>query len=248
MRELFVDTNVLIGLCVRSDRWYRETQPVYDNDHEIHTSELVVYEFCSSPNRFKYPPDTPEDFEAEWQKEQGVFKKVSSDLKKPYTEYRRTIRDLPEHDVTLDRAIEEFIEEFDIRPEAEPQIRTDFKNEFEGRAITRQYINSFVSSYIRDIITAAHERKAELADIVTVHDSRYHEASEDKRRWRQFPEQPPCEPDLSIITDATQVIREDSVGTVLTGDADLLTLQKIAHEYFEFDILSMADEYSVERA
>lgn len=247
MRELFVDTNVLIGLCVRSDRWYREAQPVYDNDHDIHTSELVVYEFCSSPNRFTYPPGSPEDFEADWRKQLGVFKKVSSRLKMPYTEYRRTIRALSDDDLTLDKAIEEFIEVFEIRPEAEPQVRSDFKQEFEDKAVTRQYINSFVSSYIIDIIKAAHERKSELADVVTVHDSRYHEALEDKRRWRQFPENPPSEPDLSIVTDATQVTRENSVGTVLTGDADLLTLQKIAQEYFEFDILSMADEYSVER-
>ena len=50
---------------------------------------------------------------------------------------------------------------------------------------------------------------------------------------------------LSIIVDATQVIKENSVNTVLSGDSDLLALQEIANSYFGFSILSMADEYSV---
>ena len=247
MRELFVDTNVLIGLCVRSDRWYRESQPVYDNDHQVHTSELVVHEFCCSPKRFKEPPEDPSEIDVDWTKNQGVFNKVSSELKKPYSKYRREIRSLEDDELSLDIATEQFIDKFDIRSEAEPQIRGDFQKEFENKAVTKQYINNFVSSYIKDILIAAQEKKAELADFVTVHESCYHEATQDKQRWQDFPENPPDEPDLSIITDATQVIQEDSVGTVLSGDSDLITIQKIAQDYFDFDILSIADEYSVQQ-
>ena len=51
---------------------------------------------------------------------------------------------------------------------------------------------------------------------------------------------------MSIVIDATRVIEENSVNTLLSGDSDILALQEIANEYFGFSILSMADEYSVD--
>lgn len=244
-RELFVDTNVLLGLTFFSDRWYRAAQPAYDNDHELHTSELVVFEYCCSPEPFTIPPDDPSQEDIDWSNDHGLVERIRNKISKPYRDYRGRIRRLPEEELTLERAIELFIDIFEIREQAEPQIRSEFEGEFDGKAITRQYINRFASALIDKILNASEEMKSELADFVEVHDSKYHVAIEEKRRWEDFPDQPPDEPDLSIMVDATQVIKENSVNTVLTGDSDLLVLQSTANDYFGFDILSMDDEYSV---
>lgn len=244
-RELFVDTNVLLGLTFYSDRWYRAAQPAYENDHELHTSELVVFEYCCSPKPFTVPPDDPSEEDIDWSYGHGLVERLRNRISKPYRDYRGRIRRLSDSELTLERAIELFIDVFEIRKQAEPQIRTEFEEEFREKAITRQYINRFASKLIDKILNASEEMKSELADIVEVHHSKYHVAMEDKRRWEDFPEQPPDEPDLSIMVDATEIIKENSVNTVLTGDSDLLVLQSVAKDYFRFDILSMDDEYSV---
>lgn len=244
-RELFVDTNVLLGLTFYSDRWFREARPAYENNHEIHASDLVVYEYCCSPHPFRQPPDNPKELDIDWSYDQGLVGRIRAQLSQPYREYRGTIRRLPEEELTLENVTQEFIDIFEIRDQAVPQIRGKFEKEFADKALTRQYVNEFVSELIDKIIHASTIMKQKLANRVDVHDSKYHVATEDKRRWKDFAENPPSEPDLSIIVDATQVIKKNSVNTVLSGDSDLLALQEIANEYFEFDILSMADEYSV---
>ncbi len=245
VRELFVDTNVLLGITFFSDRWFREARPVYDNDHEIHASELVVYEYCCSPRPFRDPPEDPSELDIDWTLDRGLVGRLRNRLSKPYREYRGTIRRLPDDDLTLERAVEEFIGLFEIRAEAEPQIRAEFEKEFADKAITRQYITEFASELIDKIINASEVMKKMLAKRVHLHDSKYHVANGDRQRWEDFPDHPPKEPDLSIIIDSTQVIQENSVNTVLSGDSDLLALQKIANTYFDFSILSIADEYSV---
>lgn len=246
-RELFVDTNVLLGLTFYSDRWFREARPAYDNGHEIHVSDLVVYEYNCSPRPFRQPPDNPCELDIDWSYGQGLVGRIRKRLSKPYREFRGTVRRMSDEELTLKNVVQEFIDAFQIREQAEPQIRGEFENEFADKAITRQYVNEFASELIDKILHASDVMKQKLAERVEVHDSKYHVAVEDKRKWREFPENSPCEPDLSIIVDATQVIKENSVNTVLSGDSDLLALQEIANAYFDFDILSMADEYSVNR-
>lgn len=246
-RELFVDTNVLLGLTFYSDRWYREARPAYTNGHEIHTSDLVVYEYCCSPHPFREPPDNPDKLDIDWSLDQGLVGRIRSRLSKPYRDYRGTVRRLDDEQLTLDHVIQEFIESFEIREQAEPQIRQEFEAEFSEKAVTRQYVNEFVSELIDRILHAATVMKQKLGDQVNVHDSEYHTANGVKRRWKDFPENPPCEPDLSIIVDATQVINTNGVNTVLSGDSDILAVQEIANSYFGFSILSMADEYSADK-
>jgi hypothetical protein len=154
---------------------------------------------------------------------------------------------MSDEELTLETVVQEFIDIFEIRKQAEPQIRGEFENEFADKTITRQYVNEFASELIDKILRASDVMKQKLAELVEVHGSKYHVAVEEKRKWKEFPEKSPCEPDLSIIVDATQVIKGNSVNTVLSGDSDILALQEIANSYFGFSILSMADEYSVTR-
>lgn len=244
-RELFVDTNVLLGLTFYSDRWFREARPAFENDHEIHASELVVYEYCCSPEPFRQPPDDPSDLDIDWSLQQGLVGRIRSRLSKPYREYRGTIRRLSDEDLTLERAIREFIDAFEIREQAEPQIRGEFEREFDEKAVTRQYVAEFASELIDKILQAAVAMRQRLSRRVTVQESQYHTADNDRQRWKDFPDNPPQEPDLSILLDATQVIRDNAVNTVLSGDSDILAVQETANTYFGFSILSMADEYSV---
>lgn len=247
MRELFVDTNVLLGLTFYSDLWFRKARPAYENGHEIHTSDLVVYEYCCSPQPFSKPPSDPEELNIDWSCEQGLVGRIQDRLSQPYREYRGTIRHCSDDQLTLEYALEEFIEIFKIREEAHPQIRYQFEEEFNNKAVTRQYINEFVSELIDKILHAAEVMKQKLALRVQTHESEYHIGDEEKQTWKDLPSNPPDEPDLSIIIDATRVIEKHSVDTVLSGDSDILALQKIANEYFDFSILSMADEYSVKQ-
>lgn len=244
-RELFVDTNVLLGLTFYSDRWFREGRPAFDNGHQIHVSDLVVYEYCSSPKPFRNPPKNPDTMDIDWSYNQGLVGRIRNRLSKPYREYRGKIRQLPDEESTLERGIEEFLRAFEIREQAEPQIRAEFEQEFETKAVTRQYICEFASELIDKILRASVVVKESLSKRVEVHNSEYHIANDDRRKWECYPDSPPDEPDLSIIIDGTQVLRENGVSTVLSGDSDILALQEIANEYFGFSILSMADEYSV---
>lgn len=243
-RELFVDTNVLLGLTFYSDRWFRAARPAFENDHQIHASDLVVYEYCSSPKPFRNPPKNPDTMDIDWSYNQGLVGRIRSRLSKPYREYRGIIRQLPDEEVTLERGVEEFLQAFKIREQAAPQIRGEFEREFETKAVTRQYMCEFASELIDKILRASVVVKESLSKRVEVHKSEYHTADDDRRKWKRYPDNPLDEPDLSIIIDGTQVIRENGVSTVLSGDKDLLALQEIANEYFGFSILSMADEYS----
>jgi len=244
-RELFVDTNVLLGLTFYSDRWFREARPAYDNGHEIHASDLVVFEYCCSPEPFTDPPENPEDLDIDWTYNQGLVGRIRNRLSKPYREYRGEIRHSTREELTLEYAIQTFIDVFEIREQAEPQVRQEFKTEFADKAITRQYITEFVSNLIDRILQAAEVMKQKLELRVQTHNSVYHKSEEIRRKWEDFPENTPDEPDRSIVIDATRVIEEESVNTLLSGDSDILALQEIANEYFGFSILSMADEYSV---
>ncbi len=243
-RKLFVDTNVLLGLTFYSDRWFQEARPILDNNHEIHVSDLVVYEYCCSDQRFRDPPVDPEQLDIDWSKNQGLVGHIRNRLSKPYRNYRSTIRHTPASELTLEKAIDEFINAFVIREQAEPQIRGEFEREFKGKAVTSQYINEFASELIDKILQATLVMKEILSVRSTMHSSTYHIADDIRRKWKDFPTNPPAEPDLSIVIDATNIIEENQVDTILSGDSDILSLQKIANEYFHFDILSMQDEYS----
>lgn len=245
-RELFVDTNVLLGLTFYSDRWFREARPAYDNGHEIHASDLVVFEYCCSPEPFTDPPENPEDLDIDWSHNQGLVGRIQDRLAKPYREYRGEIRHSTREELTLEYAIQTFIDIFAIREQAEPQVRQEFETEFADKAITRQYITEFVSELIDRILQAAEVMKQKLELRVQTHNSVYHKAEEIRQKWEDFPEKTPDEPDRSIVIDATRVIEERSVNTLLSGDSDILALQEIANEYFDFSILSMADEYSAD--
>jgi len=248
MRDFFVDTNVLLGLTFYSDRWFNEARDVFINDHEIHASELVVYEYCCSPNPFREPPASPVEMDVDWSLTQGLFGTIQNRLSQPYSEFRRTIRYTPDEDFSLEYAVEEFIESFSIRKQAEPQIRAEFEREFEGKAVTKQYVNEFVSKLIDTIIRAAEVMKQKLRVRVYMHDSVYHEADELRRKWVDLSRiSQHNEPDLSIVIDGTDVIENASADTLLSGDSDIIQLQPTANEYFDFNILSMADEYSVNR-
>lgn len=181
----------------------------------------------------------------DWSYNQGFVGRIRSRLSKPYREYRGIIRQLPDEEVTLERGIEEFLRTFEIREQAAPQIRGEFERDFEIKAVTRQYICEFASELIDKILRASVVVKESLSKRVMVHNSEYHIANDDRRKWKLYPDSPPDEPDLSIIIDGTQVLRENGVSTVQSGDSDILALQKIANEYFGFSILSMADEYSI---
>lgn len=248
MRDFFVDTNVLIGITFYSDRWFREARDAFINDHEIHASDLVIYEYCCSPNPFGEPPDSPDEMDIDWSFKQGVFGKVQDELSKPYSEFRRTIRYAPDGEFSLEYAVDEFIDSFAIRKQAEPQIRSEFEREFEDKAVTKQYINEFVSKLIDKIIRAAELMKQKLRVRVHTYDSVYHEADELRRKWIDLSRiSRHNEPDLSIVVDGTDAIERSSADTLLSGDSDILSLQQTANEYFNFSILSMADEYSVNR-
>jgi len=238
----------MLGLTFYSDRWFREARPAYDNGHKIHVSDLVVYEYCCSPEPFTDPPENPEELDIDWSLNQGVVGRIRDKLSKPYREYRGEIRHSSSEELTLEYAIQKFIDIFGIREQAEPQIRQEFETEFANKAITSQYITEFVSELIDRILQAAEVMKRKLELRVQTHDSVYHKAEEIKQKWNDYPENIPDQPDRSIVIDATRVIKENSVNTLLSGDSDILSLQEIANEYFGFSILSMADEYSVDSA
>lgn len=241
-RGYFLETNTLLGLTFYSDRWFRDIRPIYDTEYEFYTSELVLYEYCNSEHSFTFPPSNPQNQTLSWDTERGRFRKITNDLKRPLSTFTREIRGLSDESLTLTRVMEEFIDQFSIRKEAEPQIREKFESHFENRELTTRYVNKFVGELIDDILSTAKKNKQSLKERVKVQPSVYHKVREMRRKWQDLPGDVIHEPDQSILVDATNVINNNGANHLVTGDSDILQLQKIANEYYNFTIVSMTDQ------
>jgi hypothetical protein len=174
----------------------------------------------------------------------GKFRIVENNLKQTLPKFLRYIRKEGRNGLDLETAITAFFDHFDIRPQAEPQIRAQFNEHFEGRAVTTQYIGEFVHTLLDRILDVAQKNKRTLSETVTVHDSLYHTADETRRRWKDFPDCPLHEPDLSILTDATELSKQGVLRHFVTGDSDLLSVQSVAIDYYGLSIISMEDEFA----
>lgn len=243
-QDYFVETSALLGLTFFSDRWFRDVRPLPDRGHPLHTSELVLHEYCNADNDASLPPEDPEDLASDWNADAGKYRVIEDDLKRPLPEFFRHVRRLGRDDLTLEEAINAFIDHFGIREEAEPQIRSRFREHFENRAVTAQYINEFVHDLIDRILKVAKENRETLSTEVELHESSYHTADQTRRRWKEFPDHRIHEPDLSILVDATTVGGSTGVDYFVTGDSDLLAIQQVATEYFGLSIISMEDEFA----
>jgi hypothetical protein len=260
----FIETSTLIGLTFFSDRWYKEAQPLYNDRYRLHTSELVLYEYCNKDGEHRSPPENPEELNLDWDGEAGKYRDIEDRLKKPLPDFFRHTRRLGRNgSFTLEEGIDAFIQHFGIREEAEPQIRSEFKEHFEDRVVNSQYINEFVQDLIDRILKTAEENREKISEKIELHNSRYHIAEQTRRRWQELPEdirinESRCEdetwrkyptdhylhePDFSILVDATVVSKNGDADYLVTGDSDLLTAQETATEYYDLSIKSMSDKY-----
>lgn len=270
--DYFLDTSALAGLTFFSDRWFREVKPLYDAGHPLHTSQIVLYEYCN--REFETDPKRPKDpssIDIDWESSEGVYQKVGENLKKPLPEFFRRIRRLARDGITLEEAVDIFVNHFEIREEAVPQIRHRFEEYFEHRVVTGQYVNQCAQDLIDRILYAGEQNREALKERVEVHESRYHESDEDVQRWADFildggrldeqaadggfqesvdlsdpwrnvPEI--IQADISILVDACVLCDEVGLDYLVTGDSDILAAQSIAEPNYGISVISIADEFS----
>jgi hypothetical protein len=243
-RSYFAETSTLLGLTYFSDRWFRDVKPLHDRGHPLHTSTLALNEYCHHDRSTSLPPDDPSDLDNGWEGEAGKFRIIENRLKRTLPKFLRHIRKEGRNGLDLETAITAFLDHFGIRPQAESQIRAQFNEHFEERAVTTQYVGEFVHTLLDRILDVAQKNKRTLSETVTVHDSLYHTVDETRRRWRELPDDPPHEPDLSILTDATELSKQGVLRYFVTGDSDLLAVQPVAIDYYGLSIISMGDEFA----
>lgn len=247
-RDYFLETSTLLGLTFYSDRWFSDIRPLYDSGHSLHTSKLVLYEYCNrrrhGENQDPVLPDDPETLTLDWESDDGKYRLIEKRLKRPLPEYFRQIRRLGRDDLVLEDAIEAFVDHFEIREQAEPRIRSKFRSHFEERAVTPRYVNNFVQSLIDDILATAQHNREAIGTRLELHDSTYHERDDSRQRWVDLPDQLMHEPDLSILIDATSISSEGAIQYLVTGDSDFLKMQDIGSSYYDFSIVSILDEFA----
>jgi len=269
-RDYFADTNAVVGYVYLSDRWYQEVRPLYQDSHNIHLTDIVLYEYCNRDYQTDPPrPDDPEQVEINWNPTGGVHQKVEKDLKQSLPQYIRKVREKDRDEITLEDGIEIFIDQFEIREEARPQIESYFSDYFDDRANIPRYFNKCAQDLIDHILQRARKNHSELKATVHHHDSSYHEFDRRVIRWTDFLDDEFVyggqedtdidelddpwdrvkydeEGDLAIVVDAEHINRKVNFRHLVTGDSDLLQAQDIANEYFDMSIISIADEFSPE--
>jgi len=242
-RDYFVDTSALIGLTFLSDRWFRDARELYLSEHTVHTSEIVLYEYCNR-DRSTQPrkPRTLDALDVDFDTTDGIYGKKIRGLKKPLPEYFRQIRRLEREGLTLEKAVESFINHFEIREQATPQVKSYFNYYFDNRAVTAQYINDCAQKLIDKILARAKKTRSNLEKRVNLHDSLYADRDHLADRWKVLTGGAIHEPDLSILVDVTALATGGKIDYFMTGDSDLLQAQEYATADYDFSVISIQDE------
>ncbi|WP_267642155.1 hypothetical protein [Haloarchaeobius amylolyticus] len=214
MSNYYLDTNVLIGHCFLQNRWQDHTDRLFSTNNTLHTSEIVVYEYC-----VKDSPGRPEsETTIDWSSTDGVFGTIQRKIRKGkrYTELE--LRKLDHDEVTPEKVAELVIEKFDIQDEVKEKVTRHFVNRLPYDC-DRKDARKAVDKLVHTITSTAKDRKSELAERVQFHRrAQNHRSVEDQLRRLIYHDDESYGPDAAVLTDAFDLKQRGIVERVVTGD------------------------------
>lgn len=214
MANYYLDTNVLIGYSFLQNRWQDHTSRLFSTDNSLHTSEMVLYEYC-----VKNRPGAPSsDTTIDWSSTEGVFGTVQRELRKGkrYTELE--LRKYDEEELSSEEVAAVFIEKFEIEDEVISKIERYFEQELSLNC-SRKEARAAIDELINTITSTARDRKSKLARRVQFHRRvGDHPFVESQLRRLIYDDDESYGPDAAVLTDAFDLKARGIVERVVTGD------------------------------
>jgi hypothetical protein len=269
-RHYFLDTNAIVGLVFLSDRWFSEIRPIYQKRHQIHITDIVLYEYCNrNYNTQGNIPDSSSITDIDWNVTGGVYRMVEKQLKKSLSSYFREVREVARDGLTLGKVKELFISEFEIREQARRQVESYFDEYFEQNVLSEHYVCSCAQDLVDHILNTAQKNHEQLEKTVLLHQSTYMGADTDLLRicnalpdaftkkdisneeytdyddpWKIVDYS--VKGDLAILIDAIHLDSKIGLRSLISGDSDILRAQEFVNNYYDVSVLSISDEFTPE--
>ena len=243
MANYFLDTNVLVGHCFLQNRWQEHTERLFNTDNTLHTSELVLYEYC-----VKSEPGAPEDdTNIGWGSQDGIYGRVRRKLRKGKRHAELELRRYDTDDLTPEKVAEIFIEKFKIQDAVVDKVENHFCQSLDSDCDAKE-AREKIDEVVNAITTTAAERKAELARRMKCHRrSREHPAIEHQLRRLIYNDDSDYGPDAGILTDAHDLKSRGIVSKVVTGDkGDMYLNSEEIDAITGVTILYLKDEFAGE--
>lgn len=243
MANYYLDTNVLVGYCYLQNRWQEESERLFITDNTLHTSELVLYEYC-----VKGKPGAPDDYSLiGWGSRDGIFGRIRRKLRKGKRHAELELRRYDADELSPDRVAEIFIEKFDIQDEVTDKIEHHFCESLEESCEAKDARNE-IDKLVNAITTTASDRKRELAQRVNFHRrSRDYPLVENQLRRLIYEDDSEYGPDAGILTDALDLKLKGVVSKVVTGDkGDMYLNAEEIYAITGLTILYLKDEFAGE--
>lgn len=243
MANYYLDTNVLIGHCFLQNRWQNHTDRLFSTDNTLHTSEVVLYEYC-----VKKGPGAPDDkSDIDWSSTDGVFGTILRKLRKAkrYTELE--LRKFDDDDLTPTDVADVVIERFDIQDEVTDKVRGHFEQEL-SPACSRKDARKAIDELTQTITSTAKERKLALSERIRFHRrARKHSAIENQLRRLIYGDDESYGPDAGVLTDAFDLSNRGVVERVVTGDkGDIYLNAEEIDAITGLTVLYLKDEFANE--
>lgn len=253
MARYFLDTNVLIALTFRHDRWSIEASRLLDGKNSIYTSEYNVFEYCTYGNGPRVP-QTPCEMNVDDEAERGVFGAILDDftenVEKNIPMYNRKI-DLNRHDLTLEKVLKIFFDNIKVRKQSKWHFTEYFKEYFTERKMTPRNAKRCVEELRDRELHDAKRRKETLLNEVEIKESTFHNQSITKRRIQAkigIGDNGIPEDDIPWLLDAVALSNRNEVSRIVTGDKNhILSNQEELVSLFDISILYLLDKFESDK-
>lgn len=243
MANYFLDTNVLVGYCYLQNRWQDHTTRLFSTDNTLHTSELVLYEYC-----VKNGPGAPNNgTEIDWHSDDGIYGRVRRKLRKGKRHTELELRRYDADALSPEKVAEIFIEKFEIQDAVVEKVKRHFRKSLDADCDAKQ-AREEIDELVNAITTTAAERKDELAQRVKFHRrSEEYRSMEDQLRRLIYGDDQGYGPDAGILTDTHDLMSRRIVSKVVTGDkGDMYQHSEEINAITGLTVLYLKDQFAGE--
>ena len=187
MARYFLDTGVIVGATFLHDGWYQEGKRVIDSGNSFYVNEAVIFEYCNRPPD-ESSADCFEETDVDWNTDKGKFGQKLASVRPAQTTLNLELDNIPEHELTLDKLVDEYllathiydevdgqlvvnenkIDEDLVKQYIRPTIRKVLAYFIDGREITRSVAREAIDRLFDEILNGARKKREKIKDQVTV--------------------------------------------------------------------------------
>lgn len=243
MANYFLDTNVLVGHCYLQNRWQYHTSRLFDTDNTLHTSEIVLYEYC-----VKNSPGAPDDStDIGWGTDDGIFGRVRRKLRKGKRHTELELRRYDADELSPEIVAKIVIEKFEIQDQVTEPVKRYFDRSLDADCDAKD-AREVIDELVNRITSTASERKAKLAQRVNFHRRQCeNQRVENRLRRLIYGDDSTYGPDAGILADALDLSTRGVVSKVVTGDkGDMYLNANEIKSITGLTVLYLKDEFAGE--